>query len=125
MKALEILTDDPEQFMATIAGSATNSILHPKRLVSTFVKAGVVGFFLAEFVSPAVAERLQLSRNEAIALSFVCGYAGCRVINTGEDVLLKRIQAMGGIEGISTDSSKASVTTGATSEGAEEGDGLS
>ena len=57
-KALDVLTDDPEQFMAAMSGSITDAILHPKKLMACLVKTAVVGFFLAEFVSPAIAQRL-------------------------------------------------------------------
>lgn len=105
-KALDVLTDDPEQFMAAMSGSITDSILHPKKLIPCMFKTAVVGFFLAEFVSPAIAERLELSPKEAVALSFVCGYAGIRGLRIAEDMVLKRIQPMGGASEISTPSSK-------------------
>ena len=107
-KALDVLTDDPEQFMAAMSGSITDSILHPKKLIPCLFKTALVGFFLAEFVSPAVAEKLELSQKEAVALSFVCGYAGVRGLRIGENILLKKVQPMGGDSEISTPPSKSS-----------------
>ena len=114
-KALDVLTDDPEQFMAAMSGSITDSILHPKKLMACLLKTAVVGFFLAEFVSPAIAERLELSPKEAVALSFVCGYAGIRGLRIAEDMVMKRIQPMGGVSDISTPSSKPSEETSTSS----------
>ncbi len=107
-KALDVLTDDPEQFMAAMSGSITDSILHPKKLIPCLLKTAVVGFFLAEFVSPAIAERLELSAKEAVALSFICGYAGIRGLRIAEDMVLKKVQPMGGASEMSTPSSKPS-----------------
>ena len=107
-KALDVLTDDPEQFMAAMSGSITDAILHPKKLMACLVKTAVVGFFLAEFVSPAIAQRLDLTPKEAVALSFVCGYAGIRGLRIAENMVMKKIQPMGGVSEISTPSSKPS-----------------
>ena len=108
-KALDVLTDDPEQFMAAMSGSITDSILHPKKLMACLLKTAVVGFFLA------IAERLELSPKEAVALSFVCGYAGIRGLRIAEDMVMKRIQPMGGVSDISTPSSKPSEETSTSS----------
>lgn len=91
-EALGVLTDDPESLMAAASGSVTDSILHPRKLLPCLLKAVAVGFFLSEFVSPAIAEKLDLTRKEAIALSFVCGYAGIRGLKLGEEILTKKLQ---------------------------------
>jgi hypothetical protein len=110
-KVLTMISDDPEAVMAAASGSIADSILHPrtlKKIIPHILKAAVVGFFLAEFISPAIAEKLELSRRQAIALSFVCGFAGIKLLRAGENLIEKRIQLMGGTEGISTLSSKPS-----------------
>ncbi len=91
-KVLAVVTDDPESLMAAASGSITDSILHPKKLLPCLAKAFVVGFFLSEFVSPAIAEQLNLSRKQAIALSFICGYAGVRGLKVGEEVIIRKLQ---------------------------------
>ena len=116
-KALDVLTDDPEQFMAAMSGSITDSILHPKKLIPCLIKTAVVGFFLAEFVSPAIAEKMELTAKESVALSFVCGYAGIRGLRIAEDMVMKRIQPIGSIGGaseMSTPESKPSVKVSST-----------
>jgi len=110
-KALQVITDDPEQLFAAMSGSITDSILHPRKLVPCVLKTVVVGFFLAEFVSPAVAERLELTQKEAVALSFVCGYAGVRILKVGEDVLISRVQPKGGASEMSTPSANSGDTS--------------
>ena len=110
-KVLTVLTDDPEAVLAAISGSVADSILHPQnlnKLIPHVVKAAIVGFLLAEFISPAIAEQLNLSRRQSIALSFVCGFAGIKLLRAGENLIEKKIQLMGGTEGISTLSSKPS-----------------
>lgn len=107
-KALDVVTDDPEQFMAAMSGSITDSILHPKKLIPCLIKTAVVGFFLAEFVSPAIAEKMELTPKESVALSFVCGYAGIRGLRIAEDMLMKKIQPIGGASEMSTPESKPS-----------------
>jgi len=112
-KLLSIVTDDPEAVMAAFSGSITDAITHPqtlKKLVPYVLKALIVGFLLAEFVTPAISERLKLSEKESLALSFICGYAGVRLLRMGENILMKKIekkyQLTGGSDDNSTFSSK-------------------
>lgn len=99
--------------MATLSGSVTDAIIHPqslKKLIPYVLKALIVGFFLAEFVTPAISERLDLSPKESLALSFICGYAGVRFLRMGENIVMKKIekkyQLTGGTADKSTLSSK-------------------
>lgn len=112
-RLLSLLTDDPEAALATLSGSVTDAIIHPqslKKLIPYVLKALIVGFFLAEFVTPAISERLDLSQKESLALSFICGYAGVRFLRMGENILMKKIekkyQLTGGTADKSTLSSK-------------------
>jgi len=112
-RLLSVLTDDPEAALATLSGSVTDAIIHPqslKKLIPYVLKALIVGFFLAEFVTPAISERLDLSQKESLALSFICGYAGVRFLRMGENILMKNIekkyQLTGGTADKSTLSSK-------------------
>jgi hypothetical protein len=112
-RLLSVLTDDPEAALATLSGSVTDAIIHPqslKKLIPYVLKALIVGFFLAEFVTPAISERLDLSPKESLALSFICGYAGVRFLRMGENILMKKIekkyQLTGGTADKSTLSSK-------------------
>jgi hypothetical protein len=112
-RLLSVLTDDPEAALVTLSGSVTDAIIHPqslKKLIPYVLKALIVGFFLAEFVTPAISERLDLSQKESLALSFICGYAGVRFLRMGENILMKKIekkyQLTGGTADKSTLSSK-------------------
>ena len=61
--------------------------MHPQKrakLAIYLIKTTIVGLFLATFISPAIAERFKLTKNEAIAASFICGYAGIRILNSTE-----------------------------------------
>lgn len=112
-RLLSVLTDDPEAALATLSGSVTDAVIHPqslKKLIPYVLKALIVGFFLAEFVTPAISERLNLSEKESLALSFICGYAGVRFLRMGENIVMKKIekkyQLTGGVTESSTLSSK-------------------
>lgn len=112
-RLLSVITDDPEAALATLSGSVTDAVIHPqslKKLIPYVLKALIVGFFLAEFVTPAISERLDLSEKESLALSFICGYAGVRFLRMGENIVMKKIekkyQLTGGVTESSTLSSK-------------------
>ena len=107
-KLLSVLTDDPEAALATLSGSVTDAIIHPqslKKLIPYVFKALIVGFFLAEFVTPAISERLELSQKESLALSFICGYAGVRLLRMGENIVMKKIDKKYQLTGGATESS--------------------
>lgn len=86
-KALTVFFEDPEASIACFSGSITESLAHPRgirKVIPYLIKASVVGFMLATFVSPAIEERFKLTKNEAIATSFILGYAGIRILATAE-----------------------------------------
>jgi hypothetical protein len=116
-RILSVVCNDPEIALAAFSGSVTDAIMHPraiKKLVPYLVKALVAGYLLAKFVSPAIAERFKLTEKEALAVSFICGYAGVRILTTGEKFVEKKIEShfekvtLENIQRISTDSSKDS-----------------
>jgi hypothetical protein len=108
VRVLEVVFEDPETTLSSFSGSITESLVHPKKLKKLaiyFLKTVIAGYLLATFVSPAVAERLKLTRKEAIAISFICGYAGIRIIAMVEKTLEKKfISQIGQIHPSSTDS---------------------
>jgi len=94
-KALTVFFEDPEASIACFSGSITESLTHPrgiKRVIPYLIKASVVGYMLATFVSPAVEERFNLTKNEAIATSFIIGYAGIRILATAEKIAEREIE---------------------------------
>ena len=119
-KALTMFLEDPEAVVAAASGSISESVLHPrvwKRLLPHIIRAGIIGFFLAEFISPVISEKFDLTRRESIALSFVFGFAGVKVLTASEKIVMKKLQLIGGTEGISTLSSKPSEEAEGESEG--------
>jgi hypothetical protein len=83
-KLVAVLLADPEKTIAAISGAVTDTILHPKgikKIIPYLIKAVFAGYLLSKFVSPAVAERLDLTPKEALAVSFIFGYAGVRNVN--------------------------------------------
>ena len=54
-----------------------------------------VGWLLATFVSPAVAERMQLSKEESVAVAFIGGYAGIKLLNAAEVVAIHKLPLKG------------------------------
>jgi hypothetical protein len=116
-RVLSIVCEDPEVALASFSGTLTDSIIHPrslKKLVPYVIKALIAGYLLAKFVSPAVAERFSFSEKEALAVSFICGYAGVRILTMGERIIEKKLESHFNLlsreanQVSSTDSSKAS-----------------
>jgi len=94
-KTLTIFFEDPDSSIACFSGSITESLAHPrglKKVIPYLIKASLVGYLLATFVSPAVEERFKLTRNEAIATSFILGYAGIRILATAEKIAEKEVE---------------------------------
>jgi len=88
-KALTVFFEDPESSIACFSGSITESLTHPrglKKVVPYLIKASIVGYLLATFVSPAIEERFKLTKNEAVATSFILGYAGIRILAAAEKI---------------------------------------
>ena len=94
-RALTIFFEDPEASIACFSGSITESLTHPRRLkkvIPYLIKASLVGYLLATFVSPAIEERHNLTKNEAIATSFIIGYAGIRILAAAERLAEKELE---------------------------------
>ena len=94
-KALTVFFEDPEASIACFSGSITESLTHPrgiKKVVPYLIKASVVGYMLATFVSPAIEERFKLTNNEAIATSVIIGYAGIRILAATERLAEKELE---------------------------------
>ena len=109
---VSMFLDNPETTAAAVSGSVTESLVHPRKLrlvIPYLLKALAVGFLLAKFVNPAIAENLKLSQRETLAISFITGFAGLRIINIGEKVLDKELErrvyvAKSALQSITTDS---------------------
>lgn len=94
-KLVAVLLADPEKTIAAISGAITDTILHPKgikKIIPYLIKAVFAGYLLSKFVSPAVAERLDLTPKEALAVSFIFGYAGVRMLTMTEELAMKEIE---------------------------------
>lgn len=94
-KLVNTLVTDGEVIRGSIAGSVTESIVHPrsgKIFAIKFARALFVGWALAMFISPAIANRLELDKTESVAVAFIGGYAGIKIISAAEDVLLNKIK---------------------------------
>jgi len=94
-KALTMFFEDPEASIACFSGSITESLTHPrgiKKVIPYLIKASLVGWMLATFVSPAIEERFKLTKNESIAISFIIGYAGIRILAAAERLAEKELE---------------------------------
>ena len=117
-KLVAVLLADPEKTIAAISGAITDTILHPKgikKLIPYLIKAVFAGYLLSKFVSPALAERLDLTPKEALAVSFIFGYAGVRILTMTEEITMKELErrfnpsSSTQVQLITPDSSKDSV----------------
>jgi len=94
-KLVSLIALDSDIAGSTVAGAAAESIVHQRRkkdFIVHFLKALSVGWLLATFIAPAVEERMSLSKAESVALSFVAGYAGIKILNTSEKAVLAHIK---------------------------------
>lgn len=94
-KVFELFFEDAETSIACFSGSITEAIVHPqkiKKLIVYFIKAAIAGYLLATFVSPAVAEKFKLTKKEAVAASFICGYAGIRILSNAEKLIEAKLK---------------------------------
>lgn len=100
-KALTMFFEDPEASIACFSGSITEALVHPRKIskvIPYLIKAALVGFALATFVSPAIEERFKLTKNEAVATSFILGYAGIRILALTEKFAEKEIEKRFGVK---------------------------
>ena len=84
-----------EEVMAAGGGSLADSMIYPRayrKRLPAFLRALIVGFLMAQFVAPAVAERFELTQKETVALCFFLGFAGVRVLHVAEGQLTKRLK---------------------------------
>ena len=89
-----MLVVDAELAGSSIAGTVTESLVHPrdkKYFLKHFLRAMTVGWLLATFIAPAVAYRMELSKSESVAVAFIGGYAGIKLLNAAETVAVSRI----------------------------------
>tara|TARA_R100000005_G_C4903181_1_gene144385 strand:- start:364 stop:672 length:309 start_codon:yes stop_codon:yes gene_type:complete len=93
-KILDVVVIDCDIAGGSVAGSVSESIVHPKKgkdIFFHFTRALLVGWALAVFVSPAVSERFKLSKSESVAIAFIGGYCGIKILSTAEKVIHKKI----------------------------------
>jgi len=96
-RLLALLTPDTDLAGSTIAGAAAESIVHTRkhrRLIAFhFARALSVGWLLTTFVAPGIAHRFKLEKSEAVAVAFICGYAGVRLLSVSEKAVLSKIKS--------------------------------
>lgn len=95
-RLISFLAIDSDLAGSSISGTVAESLVHPRKgraFLSHFVRALSVGWLLATFVTPAISERLNLSKVESLAIAFLGGYAGVRLLDTAEKVALEKIKS--------------------------------
>ena len=93
-KLVSMLVVDAELAGSSIAGTVAESLVHPrdkKYFLRHFLRAMTVGWLLATFVAPAVAHRMELSKSESVAVAFIGGYAGIKLLNAAETIAINKI----------------------------------
>lgn len=93
-KIMTVVMVSSEHVGSSVVGSVTESIMNPRKqkdMVTHFAKALFIGWALAVFVSPAISDRFQLTKNESVAICFVGGYFGIRILSASEKILTKRL----------------------------------
>ena len=86
-------------FASTMGGLA-NGLVHTwvgwAKEAKNLAVAAIVGFFAAEFFIPALMESFEFGVYTALAIAFVIGYSGIRLLPKLEQQLFKRIDKLGG-----------------------------
>ena len=86
-------------FASTMGGLA-NGLVHTwvgwAQEAKKLAVAAIVGFFAAEFFIPALMESFEFGVYTALAIAFVIGYSGIRLLPRLEQQLFKRIDKLGG-----------------------------
>jgi len=93
-KVMSIVMVNSEHVGSSVVGSITESLINPrnrKDLVGHLLKALFVGWALAVFVSPAISDRFKLTENESVAVCFVGGYFGIRMLSATEKIVMNRL----------------------------------
>lgn len=93
-KVMDVVVVSSENVGSSVAGSVTESIMHPREarsFVAHLTKALFVGWALAVFVSPAITDRFQLTKNESTAICFIGGYFGIRIVAAAEKIASSRL----------------------------------
>ena len=85
-------------FASTMGGLA-NGLVHTwvgwAKEAKNLAVAAIVGFFAAEFFIPALMESFEFGVYTALAIAFVIGYSGIRLLPRLEQQLFKRIDKLG------------------------------
>jgi len=93
-KVMAVLMVSSEHVGSSVMGSVTETIMNPRRrkdMVSHLLKALFVGWALAVFVSPAVSDRFKLTKNESVAICFIGGYFGIRILSASEKIVANKL----------------------------------
>jgi len=85
---------------ASTCGGLANGLVHTWlgwiKEAKNLAVAAIVGWFAAEFFIPALMEQFEFGVYTALALAFVIGYSGIRLLPKLEQQLFKRIDKLGG-----------------------------
>tara|TARA_B100000586_G_C20040063_1_gene397221 strand:+ start:78 stop:404 length:327 start_codon:yes stop_codon:yes gene_type:complete len=85
---------------ASTMGGLTNGLVHKWMgwiwEAKNLAVAAIVGWFAAEFFIPALMESFEFGPYTALAIAFVIGYSGIRLLPKIEQQLFKRIDKWGG-----------------------------
>ena len=85
---------------ASTCGGLANGLVHTWlgwiKEAKNLAVAAIVGWFAAEFFIPALMEQFEFGVYTSLALAFVIGYSGIRLLPKLEQQLFKRIDKLGG-----------------------------
>ena len=85
---------------ASTCGGLANGLVHTwtgyVKEAKNLAIAAIVGWFAAEFFIPALMEQVEFGVYTALALAFVIGYSGIRLLPKLEQQMFKRIDKIGG-----------------------------
>ena len=80
---------------ASTCGGLTNGLAHQwtgyKKEIKNLILAALVGWIAAEFFIPMLMEQFQFGTYTALAIAFIIGYSGIRLLPHVEKKLFKKL----------------------------------
>ena len=73
-------------------GGICNAAMRRKTPVRDIVTSALIGWVAAEFFIPALMAHFQFGTEVALAIAFICGYSGVRLMSKIEGTILDKMK---------------------------------
>ena len=73
-------------------GGVCNAVVRRKTPVRDILLSGIIGWIAAEFFIPALMAHFGFGVEVALAIAFICGYSGVRIMSKLEGTILDKMK---------------------------------